>query len=114
MSKLILNSNTMKKIIYCLLATCLSFTFLPLQSVAATTEKPSSLTVTKAPEPVESVEVRSMLKRMDGLNTVDKTTLSSNNKKNKQVEITTRHHHGYGYISVGALVLIILLIVILL
>src|ERR1035437_2754208 len=104
----------MKKIIYCLLATCLSFTFLPLQSVAETTEKPSSLTVTKAPEPVESVEVRSMLKRMDGLNTVDKTTLSSNNKKNKQVEITTRHHHGYGYISVGALVLIILLIVILL
>ena len=105
----------MKKIIYCLLATCLSFTFLPLQSVAATTtENPSSSTVTKAPEPVESVEVRSMLKRMEGLNTVDKTTLSSNNKKNKQVEITTTHHHGYGYISIGALVLIILLVVILL
>lgn len=104
----------MRKIIYFLLATCLSFALLPLQAVAAPTEKPSSLTATRAPEPVESVEVRAMLKRVDGLNTVDKTTLSSNNKKNKQVEVTTGHRHSYGYISVGALVLIILLVVILL
>ena len=106
----------MKKIIYCLLATCLSLTLLPLQSIAATTDKPSSLVVTKAPEPVESSEVKTLLKRVDGLNTVDKTTLSSLNKKNTQVEITTtgHRHSGVGYISVGALVLIILLVVILL
>ncbi len=40
----------MKKIILCLMATCLSLTFLPLQSNAATTAAPSSLVDSKPAE----------------------------------------------------------------
>lgn len=106
----------MKKIIYCLLATCLSLTLFPFQSIASSTEKPSSLAVTKPPEPVESAELKAMLKRVDGLNTADKTTLSTHKKTSKQIVVETREHRhgGYGYISIGAVILIVLLVVILL
>ena len=105
----------MKKVIYCLLVICLSLTLLPLQSAAATTDKPTSLPVAKPLEPVESSEVKAMLKRVDELSTLDKTTLRSPDKKNTKAELTAvQRHHSVGYISVGALVLIILLVVILL
>ena len=106
----------MKKIIYCLLAVCLSLTLFPFQSIASATEKPLALVVTKPPEPVESGELKAMLKKVDGLNTVDKTSLSSHKKNSKQVVVETREHRhgGYGYVSIGAVVLIVLLLVILL
>jgi hypothetical protein len=107
----------MKKLAICLMMTCLSLTLLPLQLNAATTDKPSSV-VTKPPEPVESSEVKALLKRADQFNTMGDSKLISKDKKNSQVEVTTseRHHRNGGtlYVSAGAIILIIILVVILL
>jgi hypothetical protein len=106
-----------KKLAICLMITCLSLTLLPLQSNAATTDKPSSLVVTKPPEPVESAEVKALLRRVEVINTADKSKLSSNETK-KQVEGRSegRRHRNGGvvYVSAGAIILIIILVVILL
>jgi hypothetical protein len=108
----------MKKLAICLMVTCLSLTLLPLQSNAATTDKPSSLVVTKPPEPVESTEVKALLKRADQFNTMDDSKLISKDKKNSQVEVrTVGHHHRNGgvvYLSAGAVILIVILVLILL
>ena len=97
--------------------TCLSLTLLPLQSNAATTDKPSSLVVTKPPEPVESAEVKALLKRVEVINAADKSKLSSNETK-KQVEVRSEgRHHRHGnvvYVSAGAIILVVILVVILL
>lgn len=107
----------MKKIAICLMMTCLSLTLIPLQANAATTEKPSSLVVTKPPEPVESSEVNALLKRVEVSNAADKSKLSSNETK-KQVEVRSEdHHHRHGgvvYVSAGAIILIVILVVVLL
>jgi hypothetical protein len=109
----------MKKIIYCLLVICLTLSFFPLQSFAATTEKPSSLVSTKPPEPVEATEIKALLNRVEVSNNADKSTLSSNEKKNTQIEVREsgrheRHGGGIVYVSIGTVVLVILLVVILL
>jgi hypothetical protein len=109
----------MKKILYCLLVIGFTLSLFPVQSLAATTEKPSSLVVTKPPEPVEGTEVKTLLNRVEVANSLDKSTLSSNEKKNAQVDFRTEgrgHRHGGGivYVSAGAVVLVILLVVILL
>ena len=105
----------MKKIIYCLLAVCLSLSLFPLQSSAAVKEKPSTMNVTKPPEPVDVAEVKSLMKKVDELTTLDKTTLSSTVKKNTSADMTAGHrHNGVGYISAGGVLLIILLVIILL
>jgi len=57
---LILKSINMKKIVFCLMAACLSMTFLPLQSSAATVAEPSSLV---EPTPAESAEAKTLLLR---------------------------------------------------
>jgi len=107
----------MKKLAICFMMTCLSLTLLPLQSNAATTDKPSSLVVTKPPEPVESTEIKALLKRADQFSTTDDSKLISNDKKNAQVEVITtgRHHRNGGvvYVSAGAVILIIILVLIL-
>jgi hypothetical protein len=109
----------MKKIIYCLLITCLTLSVFSIQSFAATTEKPSSLVATKPVEPVETTEVKALLNNVEVSNKLDKTTLSSTEKKNAQVEVRDRgrhYRHGGGiiYVSAGTVVLIIILLVILL
>jgi hypothetical protein len=107
----------MKKLAICLMMTCLSLTLLPLQLNAATTDKPSSV-VTKPPEPVESSEVKALLKRADQFNTMGDSKLISKDKKNSQVEVRTSERHrrngGTLYVSAGAIILIIILVVILL
>jgi hypothetical protein len=108
----------MKKIIYCLLATCLTITLFPIQASAATTDKPSSLVVTKPPEPAESAEIRSLLKRSDPFNTSNTSKLIPNEKKSTQVEFRSEgRHHRHGsvvYVSAGAVILVVILLVILL
>jgi hypothetical protein len=105
----------MKKTIYCLLAVCLSLSLFPLQSSAAVKERPSTTNVTKPPEPVDAAEVKSLMKKVDELTTLDKTTLSSTVKKNTSADMTLGHrHNGVGYISAGGVLLIILLVIILL
>ena len=62
----------MKKIVFCLMVACLSFTFLPLQSNAATVAEPSSLV---DPKPAESAEAKTLLLRLDEINTMDKSKI---------------------------------------
>jgi hypothetical protein len=108
----------MKKLAICLMMTCLSLTLLPLQSNAATTDKPSPLAVSKPPEPVESTEIKSLLKKADQFNNTNDSKLIPMEKKSNQVEgrYEGRHHRNGGviYISAGAIILVVILVVILL
>jgi hypothetical protein len=109
----------MKKIIYCFLVISLTLSVFSIQSLAATIEKPSSLVATKPVEPVETTEVKTLLNSVEVSNKLDKTTLSTNEKKNVQVEVRDRgrhYRHGGGviYVSAGTVILIIILLVILL
>ena len=106
----------MKKIVFCLLATCLSLTFLPLQSNAVTTAEPSSLVATK---PAESSEAKTLELRLNVIKAMDKSTLAPSDKKNLRKEVKSINHKlreisGGVYLSVGAVLLIALLLIILL
>jgi hypothetical protein len=103
----------MKKFIYCALTILLSLSLFPLQSRAAATVETSS-PVTKAPAPVESAEVKAMLKRVDVTNAPENSKLVTHAAKTQEVEIVSNgHHHGRTYVSIGVLVLIVILIVVL-
>lgn len=106
----------MKKIVLCLMATCLSLMFLPLQANASTTAVTDSLAV---PTPAESAEAKSLLLRLNEIKAMDKSKLTSSEKKNLRAEVrsTRTHLRGIGggvYLSVGAIIIIVLLLVILL
>lgn len=105
----------MKKIAFCLTATCLSLTFYPLQSNATTTVKPSSLVGSKL---IESAEAKALLFRLNEINAIDKSNLKPADKKNLRTEVLSikqqlRVISGGVYISAGALILIVLLLIIL-
>ena len=55
----------MKKIVICIIAACLSLTFFPLASNAATADTPSSLVSTKPVLPVDSAEAKVLLLRLN-------------------------------------------------
>jgi hypothetical protein len=103
----------MKKIILCLMATCLSLTFLPLQSTAAATAATDSLVASRP------LEARSLELRLNEANEMNKSKLKLADKKNlQQVEVRSERHNHYRsgsvvYVSAGSLLLIILLLVIL-
>ena len=106
----------MKKIILCLMAICLSLTFLPLQSNAATNAEPSSLV---APKPAESAEVKTLELRLNEINAMDKSKLKSAEKKNLRKEVKSINHKlretgGVVYLSAGTIILILILLIILL
>jgi hypothetical protein len=106
----------MKKIIIVLMVTCLSLTFLPLQSNAASAVEPSSVT---APKTSESAEAKTLELRLNEINAMDKSKLKSAEKKNLRKEVSSIKHKlreagGGIYLSAGALILIIILLVILL
>jgi hypothetical protein len=108
----------MKKIAICLMAICLSLTFLPLQSIAAGTTESTSLVVTKPVETSESEEAKALLKRLEEIKTMDKSTMKPAEKKNLKMEVRATKSHlreigGGLYISGGALIIILLLIIIL-
>jgi hypothetical protein len=106
----------MKKIILVVMAICLSFTLLPLQSNAATTTEPSSLV---APKPAESAEAKTLTLRLSEISTMDMSKLKSSEKRNLRHEVRSikrelRDISGGVYISAGALIVILILAVILL
>ena len=107
----------MKKLAICLMMTCLSFALLPLQSNAATTDKPASPVVTKPPVPVESTEINALLKRVDVFSSTNTSKLIPKEKTNSQIEVRTNERHRNGgvvYISVCAVILIVILVLVLL
>lgn len=108
----------MKKIILCVLATFLSLTLLPVQSFAATTEKPSALVVTKPAETTESAEAKTLLLRLDEIKAMDMKTLKSSEKKSLNKEVRSirrelRDISGGVYISAGLLILILVILIVL-
>jgi hypothetical protein len=106
----------MKKIVFYLLATLLSLTFIPLQSNAMVPEESSVLV---DPKPTEVAEVKILELRLDELNAMDKSKLTSTEKKTlrkevKSIKSSLREIGGGVYISVTAIILIVFLLIILL
>ena len=97
----------MKKLSVIIMAAFLSLTFIPQASAAV--EK-------AATETVVSAKNSALVARLYEIKAMDKTNLSSSERKELRKEVRSiRHDLGPGvYISVGALVLIIILLVILL
>jgi len=106
----------MKKIVFCLLVACLSFTFLPLQSNAATIVEPSTLV---DPKPAESAEAKTLLLRLDEIKAMDKSKMKSSEKKNlrkevKEIKANLRAIGSGIYLSGAAIIIIVILLVVLL
>jgi len=106
----------MKKTALCLMTTCLLLAFHPLQSKATSSSTSSSYAVSKASE---SAEAKGLLIRLSEINTMDKSSLTSSDKKNLRTEVLSIRNHlrelgGGVYISVGAIIIIVLLLIILL
>jgi len=94
----------------------MALTFQPLQSKAAANAASSSTSVSK---PAEAIEAKALLKRLNEINMMDKSTLNSAEKKNLRMEVLTIKHRlnsvgGGVYLSAGAIIIIILLLIILL
>ena len=107
----------MKKIVMCLLAACLSLTFLPLQANAA-----SEVTATTIPAPVtnstQAAEAKTLELRLTEINAMDKTNLKSSEKKSLRKEVKSINHKlraisGGVYISAGVLIVILIVLIVL-
>jgi hypothetical protein len=100
----------MKKIAICIMAACLSLTFIPLQ--AKDVVKPS--TSITAPRPAE---VKALDLRLNEIKSMDKSKLNASEKKNlrKEVKAIKQRYSDYGfvYISAGTLIILIILLLIL-
>jgi hypothetical protein len=99
------------------MAIFLSLTFLPVQSFAATKEDPTSLVVTKAPEPLESAEAKALITRLDEIKELDKSKLNATEKKDLRKEVRSikrelKDINGGVYISAGALIVILIILII--
>jgi len=106
----------MKKIVLSLMVACLSLTFFPLQSSAATITEPKTAI---DPKPAEAVEAKTLLLRLDEISATDMSKMKSSDKKDLRKEVRNINHRlktisGGVYISAGAAILIILLLIILL
>ncbi len=104
----------MKKLIACMAAALLLVTFAPIQSKAETEKNPTSISSTEN----ESAEVKALINRVNEINAMDKSAMSSSEKKELRKELRSikrdvnEHSHGGAvYISGGLLVLIIVLII---
>jgi hypothetical protein len=108
----------MKKFILCIMALFLSLTFLPVQSFAATTEKPSALVATKPVETTESAEAKTLLLRLDEIKAMDMTKLKASEKKDLKKEVRSIRRElkdisGGVYISAGLLIVILIVLIVL-
>ena len=109
----------MKKIVFCLMATILSLTFIPLQ-VNASTGDPTTTLPTPAPVvPTEAAKVITLESRSSEIDAMDKTELKAADKKDLSKEVKSiknelRTIGGGVYVSAGAVILILILLIILL
>jgi hypothetical protein len=106
----------MKKITLCLSAIVLSLTFNPLPSTAADINKnPTTVALT----PAEKAKIDGILLRLNEIKDLDKTSLTSAERKTLRKEVRTLKHEmketSRGvYLSVGAIIIIILLLILIL
>lgn len=106
----------MKKITFYLMMMVMSLSIVPNQVFAS--EKNPSITATNPPKEVPA-EVKVMLNRLDEIKAMDKSELSSVEKKELRKEVRTIKKElkasGNGiYLSVGAIIIVILLLILLL
>ncbi len=107
----------MKKLTLCLMALCLSLTFIPAQSKAATAAtKPITTAVAN---PVDAAKAQVLELRLNEINQMDKSTMLPSEKRQLRKEVRTINKQlnemgGGIYISVGAVIIILLLLIILL
>jgi hypothetical protein len=103
----------MKKLAIYFMAASLSFTFIPLSSHAATRDE-----VPGAVAPV-SPDINRMISRVNEIKEMDRSNLSSAEKKDLRKELRSLKHElkksGKGvYLSIGAIIIIILLLILIL
>jgi hypothetical protein len=107
----------MKKITFCLIASCMMFlTFQPSQTFAATKPTTTTEVVTNT---ADAAKAKIMILRLNEIKDMDKSNLTSSDKKNLRKEVRTINRelktmNGGVYLSVGAIIIIILLLIILL
>lgn len=106
----------MKKITVCLMAAFLSLTFIPAQLKAGTETAPVAM---PASNPAEAAKANALILRLNEINTMDKSKLTSSEKKELRKEVRStkkqlRELSGGVYLSVGAVIIIILLLILLL
>jgi hypothetical protein len=105
----------MKKIVFCLMTTCLLLTFHPFQANGATMAVPSSSANSNS---AQSAEANVIMLRLEEIKAKDLSKLTKAEKKElrKEVKSISNQVKGPGgiYLSVGALILIVLLLILLL
>ena len=92
----------------------LSLTFIPTQLKAGTEATTSSVAVAKT----ESAEANALISRLNDINGMDKSKLSSSEKKELRKEVRStkkklKELNGGVYLSVDAIILIVILLIIL-
>ena len=106
----------MKRIILYLAMALLSLTFVPQQSIGANVEKPA-ITVT-ASKPADDAEARVLISRLNEINKMDKSKMSSSEKKEMRKEVKAiksrlKDVNDRVYISGTAILLFIVLLIVL-
>jgi hypothetical protein len=110
------NNMVMKKSILWISASLLLMSFIPsIQSHAATTAKPVSANSVSASD---AAEANALFARLDEIKALDKSRMSSSEKKQLRKEVRESRKRinelGSGvYISAGAIIIILLLILLL-
>jgi hypothetical protein len=105
----------MKKLSVYIMTAFLSLTFIPAQLKAGTETTTSEATTKTA----EAAEANALISRLNDINEMDKSKLSSSEKKELRKEVRATKKHlteltGGVYLSVGAVILIVILLIILL
>lgn len=105
----------MKKLTLCLMTAFLSLTFIPTQLKAGSETKQTTTAATKASE---SAKANILLARLDKINEMDKSKLSTQEKLQLRKEVRSiksqlKDLSSGIYLSVGAIIIILLLIILL-
>jgi hypothetical protein len=105
----------MKKLTLCFMTAILSLTFSPTQLKAGTE---TTTSIAGAEKSNEATEANVLLRRLDKINAMDKSMLSSAEKRGLRKEVRSIKDQlkalgGGVYLSVGAIIIILLLIIIL-
>lgn len=106
----------MKKLTLSIMTALTLLSFMPNQLNAETTSNPTTISVNPTTEPIEVVAMRA---RLDEINALDKSNLSSGERKQLRKEVRSlkgqlREVNGGVYLSVGAVIIIVLLLILLL
>lgn len=109
----------MKKILFCLMATVMSLTLIPLELNAKPKVTPPPISEPSPVTPAEANRANELLLRLDDIKKSDKSELMSSEKKELRSEVRTINSElksiGNGvYLSGAAIILIVILLVVLL